>query len=108
MDIELEKQKILEAVNELNDTSISSKNISDFPQLDVKYQQMLSDSENEIAIELIISVLSRDKNDSTALPSTRQMYINNYCIPVPSGENSEEYTLAFIKYLEKSMSNSIQ
>ena len=82
------------------------KNAEDFPQLDNEHNKMLTDAAHEIVAELTISIISKTE-DPAAMPSTKQMYINSYHIPVPSGHDEEEYAIAFIQYLEQSMGKSL-
>lgn len=91
----------------ITDEDISSKDINAFPVLPQEINQMLTSSEHEIVIDLNMSLLSRTQNDIGAIPENKQIYNNNYWIPVPSGHNPEEYVLAFINHFEKSMVNSL-
>lgn len=91
----------------ITDEDISSKPIDEFPLLPSEMHQMLTSSENEIVIDLNINLLSRNQTDIESIPENKQIYNNNYWIPVPSGDNPEEYILAFIKHFELSMSNAL-
>jgi hypothetical protein len=85
-----------------------SKLITEFPDYDDKKKIMMSLSGIEIVADLTISVLIKNPEDSAAFPETRNMYNNNYWIPVPSGHNVDEYVLAFLTNFEKAMSSSIE
>lgn len=86
---------------------IFTKNIEDFPSSLPERQELLTSAEHEIVIELNMHVLSLDHSDPAAPPSNKQMYNNNYWIPVPSGQNLDHYILSFIDHFEKCMTNSI-
>lgn len=85
-----------------------SKFVDEFPGFDQKQKLIMASSGNEILVDLNISILIKDPNDQEAFPENRQVYNNNYWIPIPSGHNIEEYVLAFLKNFENSMSKSIE
>lgn len=85
-----------------------SKFVNEFPGFDEKQKLMLMSSGNEIVVDLNISVMSRDTNDPSAFPQSKQIYNNNYWIPVPSGHNSDEYVISFVRHFENAMSKSIE
>jgi hypothetical protein len=91
----------------ITDEDISSKPIDQFPLLPSEMHHMLTSSDNEIVIDLNMNLLSRNKTDIESIPENKQIYNNNYWIPVPSGTNPDEYILAFIRHFELSMSNAL-
>jgi hypothetical protein len=84
-----------------------SKDINDFPILPQEAGKMLTSAESEIVIDLTINLLSKNSLDHGHIPDNKQIYNNNYWIPVPSGANADEYTIAFIRHFEKSMATSL-
>ncbi len=89
------------------DAEFIAKDLQDFPILPQEAGQMLTSAENEIVIDLTINLLSRNAVDHGGIPENKQIYNNNYWIPVPSGQNADEYMIAFIKHFEKSMTTSL-
>ena len=58
----------------------------------------------EIHINMTANIL---KNvEGAEFPESESVCINNYYIPVPSGNNYQQYVKAFFDYVENCMSNS--
>lgn len=93
--------------NIITDEEIISKTIDSFPVLPSEMHRMLTSSDHEIVIDLTMNLLSRNNDNIESIPENKQIYNNNYWIPVPSGQNSDEYILAFIKHFENSMINAL-
>ena len=94
-------KKQLENLNEDHEIDLSEyKYLFDDPNK-VKKQ---TDAQYEIYINLTANVL--EHIEGTEFPESKSVCVNNYFIPVPSGQSHHEYLKAFFDYVENCMSNS--
>lgn len=94
-------KKQIEQLNEDHNIDLSEyKYIFDDPNK-VKKQ---TDAQYEIYINLTANVL--ENIDGSEFPESKSICTNNYYIPVPSGQNHQEYLKAFFDYVENCMSDS--
>jgi hypothetical protein len=63
-----------------------------------------TDAQYEIHINLTANVL--ENIAGSEFPDSKNICVNNYFIPVPSGQNHHEYLKAFFDYVENCMSSS--
>jgi len=101
-DIDILKKQ-LEQLNE--DTEIDRseyKYIFDNPN-QVKKQ---TDAHHEIHINLTANILENVEGE--IFPKSKNIYVNNYYIPVPSGHDHIEYVRSFFEYIENCMTSSAE
>jgi hypothetical protein len=104
--MDIEYQDILNHIKEIDSAEMISKSVSHYPKLDATYEEMLTSADNEIIVDLNINIISR-QDEYNFVNDTNRNYINNYRIPVPSGEDSTEYLIAFIERFEKALQSSV-
>lgn len=100
LDLDLLKKRIAE-LNEEHKVDLSEyKYIFDDPNR-VKKQ---TEFPHEIHISLTANIL---KNvDGAEFPESESVCVNNYYIPVPSGNDYQEYVKVFFDYIENCMNSS--
>lgn len=96
-------KKQLEELDEKIEVDLSEyKYIFDDPN-QVKKQ---TDAHHEIYINLTANILENVEGE--IFPKSKNIYVNNYYIPVPSGHDHIEYVRSFFEYIENCMSSSAE
>jgi hypothetical protein len=101
--------KTLEQISNLDKQKIKHRDYENQSELFDTEAPMpiITDSDHEIVIELSMNLLSKNSEDTAALPETQPMYHNNYWIPLQSGINPEEYCKTFLNHFQNAITGAI-
>lgn len=101
-----EKNKVLEQqIEELK--KLEQANLEDYirPFEDPRLVKKQTDNAHEIHISMTANIL-KQQEDNQQYPESILVYTNNYFIPVPSGQDYNDYATAFFNYIETCMIQS--
>lgn len=100
------QEKLQELRDEFEKIQSTTKSKTDFPVEIPNYEDLISISDNVIFVELNMNLVSNIGKDGTEPGHNTQIYNNNYYIPVPTGQNTEDYIKGFIQHFEKTLAQT--
>lgn len=100
------QEKLQELRDEFEKIQSTTKSKTDFPVEIPNYEDLISISDNVIFVELNMNLVSNTIKEQPEPKHSTQIYNNNYYIPVPTGQHTEDYVKAFVQYFEKTLAQT--